>query len=210
VINLTHGTYLSPVLVAAHLKGDGSFPGPGATASPSIRKLAESGDVTDFQTDILNDNPSAVTQILNGSAHTKVAPGESVSTVISTGSNDRLTVVAKLLPTNDGFTALNSIDIPTNSGVYYYGLNALDAGTEANDELVVPNGDTVGVQGIGPDSDITTGINGTNTVGPDTNTMVHVHRGVLGDNDPSGGRSDLDSTTQRWLNPVARVVIEVP
>jgi hypothetical protein len=39
--------------------------------------------------------------------------------------------------------------------------------------------------------------------------MVHIHRGVLGDDDPSGGASDLDSTAHRWLNPVAKLVIEV-
>jgi hypothetical protein len=32
---------------------------------------------------------------------------------------------------------------------------------------------------------------------------------VLGDTDPFGGISDLDSTVHRWQNPVAEVIIEV-
>ena len=39
--------------------------------------------------------------------------------------------------------------------------------------------------------------------------VVHIHRNVLGDSDPLGGASDIDNTVQRWLNPVARVVLTV-
>ena len=49
----------------------------------------------------------------------------------------------------------------------------------------------------------------TGVAGADSNTMVHVHRGILGDTDPTGGKSDLDSTIHRWQNPVAKVVITV-
>jgi hypothetical protein len=52
-------------------------------------------------------------------------------------------------------------------------------------------------------------VNATGAAGPDHNTRVHVHRGVLGDTDPLGGVSDLDSRVHRWQNPVARVVIRV-
>ena len=38
---------------------------------------------------------------------------------------------------------------------------------------------------------------------------VHIHRNALGDSDPTGGASDLDSSIHRWLNPVARVVVTV-
>ena len=43
----------------------------------------------------------------------------------------------------------------------------------------------------------------------DANPNVHIHRGSLGDVDPTGGTSDLDSTVHRWLNPVIRVVVTV-
>jgi hypothetical protein len=32
---------------------------------------------------------------------------------------------------------------------------------------------------------------------------------VLGDTDPSGGVSDLDSRIHRWLNPVAKLVLTI-
>ena len=50
---------------------------------------------------------------------------------------------------------------------------------------------------------------GTGASGVDANTSVHFHRGVVGDTDPDGGISDLDSSIHRWLNPVTEVVIEV-
>ena len=53
------------------------------------------------------------------------------------------------------------------------------------------------------------GINGTGVTSFETNTAVHIHRGVIGDDDPNGGKSDLDETIHRWLNPVAEVIIEV-
>ncbi len=128
---------------------------------------------------------------------------------MSSASNDRLSILCKLMPTNDGFAAVNSITIPTDPGRYVYNLIAYDAGTEANDELIVANGNTVGVQGISADADIPTGTGGSGASGADTNTTVHVHRGALGDDNPTGGISDLDISRHRWLNPVARVIIDV-
>jgi hypothetical protein len=32
---------------------------------------------------------------------------------------------------------------------------------------------------------------------------------VLGDDNATGGKSDINNMTQRWLNPVARLVITV-
>ena len=50
---------------------------------------------------------------------------------------------------------------------------------------------------------------GTGAAMADANPNVHIHRGSLGDLDPTGGTSDLDSTVHRWLNPVIRVVVTV-
>ena len=43
----------------------------------------------------------------------------------------------------------------------------------------------------------------------EANSVVHIHRGVIGDTNPTGGSSDLDSRVHRWLNPVAELVITV-
>jgi hypothetical protein len=39
--------------------------------------------------------------------------------------------------------------------------------------------------------------------------FVHIHRGVLGDHNATGGVSDINASGQRWLNPVARVILTV-
>ena len=115
-----------------------------------------------------------------------------------------------LLPTNDGFVGLDALPIPQTPGVYVYTLNAYDAGTEANDEVVVGGaGGAPGTPGIPADPGGHAGTNGTGAAGADDNSTVHIHRGVLGDGNASGGISDLDSSRHRWLNPVARLVIEV-
>ena len=118
--------------------------------------------------------------------------------------------MAMLLPTNDGFVGLDSLRIPRIPGTYTYFLNGYDAGTEANDELInTTDGGTPGVPGIpgAPGEDAGTG--GSGAAGVDTNTNVHIHPSVVGDTNPAGGISDLNSTIHRWQNPVAEVIIEV-
>jgi hypothetical protein len=114
--------------------------------------------------------------------------------------NRYLSLTAMLLPTNDGFVGLDSLPIPRIPGTYRYDLYGYDAGTEANDERIteIP-GAPGGHAGTG----------GSGVSGPDDNATVHIHRGVVGDADPEGGISDLDSSIHRWLNPVAEIVIEV-
>ena len=138
-----------------------------------------------------------------------LAPGASTTTALSTdAANTRLSVVAMLLPTNDGFVGLPAMTIPTTPGTYTWTLNGYDAGTEANDELITGGG-APGVAGIPADPGGAEGSNGTGVGGPDVNDSVHVHRGNLGDSDLNGGSSDLDSRVHRWLNPVARIVVTV-
>lgn len=49
--------------------------------------------------------------------------------------NVSLSIVAMMLPSNDGFIGLDNWPIPKVAGTYTVYLNAYDAGTEANDEL---------------------------------------------------------------------------
>lgn len=210
VTNLTHGMYLGPILVAAHAQGAGVF-SPGSAASTNMITLAENGDVSGLNTDFIS--AGADTTTLTGSVGgNKLGPGESVSqaSFISGAGNDRLSILCKLMPTNDGFAAVTSIVIPTDPGRYVFNLVAYDAGSEANDELVTVNGATVDQPGIGFDANVPTdtGASG-GASGADGNTTIHVHRGALGDDNPTGGTSDLDVTRHRWLNPVARVIVDV-
>ena len=144
-----------------------------------------------------------------------------------------LSLVTMLIPTNDAFAGLDSWPIPTEPGTYNINLNAYDSGTEANDEISDLRTDVVeagtgnalggyavpGMAGSGNPNATNVGTGGTG-VGlkiiageledDGGEGIVHIHRNVLGDTDPNGGISDLDSRVHRWLNPVARLTVIVP
>jgi hypothetical protein len=211
VTNLTHGMYLGDVQIAAHPQNQG-VPISGDASGTGIQTLAETGDVSDLVAEFEANSTSPDLATLTDTGDGKTGPGESIAAdFTSAAANVRLTILSKISPTNDGFVALNSIIIPTEPGLYTFNMIAYDAGTEANDEVVYVGTDTVGVQGIAIAAlgDMNTGTNGSGAAGPDNNTTIHVHRGVLGDDLDSSGISDLDITTHRWLNPVARVIITV-
>lgn len=202
--NLTHGSHFTPLLFAAHEQGHQLFELAEA-ASANLQAMAEGGDISGLITDLnavnadISENPAAgLTE-----------PGQSISFDMTTQeTNTQLSVAAMILPTNDGFVGLNALSIPKQAGTYTYYLNAYDAGTEANDEIV-NGGGAPGAPGIPADPLGLNGVNATGLTNTESNGDVHIHRGVVGDTDAAGGASDLDSRVHRWLNPVARLVIEV-
>jgi hypothetical protein len=88
-------------------------------------------------------------------------------------------------------------------------LLGYDAGTEGNDEMV--GSGVPGEPGFpAPQPVIDSGVgSGATGIEISAEGFVHVHRNVLGDSDPSGGRSDINSAVHRWLNPVARVTVTI-
>lgn len=205
ITNLTNGIWFTPFLVAAHPDGSGIFT-VGQPASANLQAMAEGGDISGLSTDL--DAVGAT--IVENPAGGPLPPGMSAVANLNTDgtSNVLLTVVAMLLPTNDAFSALNGVTIPTEPGTYVYNLPAYDAGTEANDELITGGG-APGVPGIPADPGGLAGTGGTGAATADANSNVHIHRNTLGDTDAAGGVSDLDSRVHRWLNPVIRVVVTV-
>ena len=119
-----------------------------------------------------------------------------------------LSVVAMMLPTNDGFIGLDGWEIPTEVGSYTIYLNGYDAGTEVNDEIIdtVNGGAEDGIPAA-PGMDAGTGASGVTDM--ESNQTVHIHRGNTGDTSLTAGISDVDSRIHRWLNPVAKVVVTV-
>lgn len=204
ITNGTNAIYFTPLLVAAH-PADAKLFTVGSQASTALQKMAEGGDTSALITNLnsvnatLSDNP-------NGGL---LAPGASVTTTLSIDENvnSNLSVVAMMLPTNDGFVALNNAPIPTQAGTYKYAVNAYDAGTEANDEIINGGGapNTPGIP-ASPDGNGGTGASG---VTSSIEGYVHTHRGNLGDFDATSGKSDLDTRHHRWLNPVANITITV-
>ena len=129
--------------------------------------------------------------------------GPSASTtfeMMNADGNDQLSMATMILPTNDGFAGLNSWMIPEEAGTQTIYLRAYDAGTEANNELVVEGSGASGVLGIPAAPGGMAGMNGTGVTDQEDNQTVHVHRGNLGDDDATGGISDINNTVHRWLN----------
>ncbi|HNP25841.1 MAG TPA: spondin domain-containing protein [Nitrosomonas sp.] len=98
-----------------------------------------------------------------------------------------ISLFAMMLPTNDGFIALNNMELPQAGSVRYH-LNAYDAGTETNTESCtdIP----------GPLCE------GTAQSPDDTGEgFVHIHRGI------SGLTATINPAEYDWKNPVAVVTI---
>ncbi|MGX9415860.1 spondin domain-containing protein [Vibrio sp. RC27] len=194
--NLTHNIYFTPVVAGAH---DSSFEIFETTtpATAELEVLAEQGDISGVSGLLGN----AGADVIENPAGGLLASGESTTFLLSNSvGNDYLSVAAMMLPTNDAFIGLDSWEIPSEVGTYTVYLNAYDAGTEANDELAdsipaFPGGDA-GTGGFGVTAEIGT-------------SNIHIHPGVIGDDDALGGISDLDSSVHRWLNPVAKLTVVV-
>jgi len=202
--NLTHGSHFTPLLFSAHDSDQHIFQ-ISTTASQSLQAMAEGGNISGLAADLSAVNAD----ITENPAAGLTAPGQSVSFNMTTQStNTNLSVAAMVLPTNDGFVGLDSLVIPGDAGTYTFYLNAYDAGTEANDEIV-NGGGAPGTPGIPADPLGQNGSSATGLANTENNSNVHIHRGVIGDTDATGGASDLDSRVHRWLNPVARLIIEV-
>jgi hypothetical protein len=185
VQNLTHGSHFTPLLVSAHDASTHLFKS-GEVASASLQAMAEGGSIAG----LVGDLGAANATIVENPAGGLLAPGASTTTsVLNTDgtTNNYLSVVAMVLPSNDGFAGLNSWHIPTTSGTYTVNVNAYDAGTEANNELLgAANAGMSGVLGMPGAPSGSAGTGGTGASAVDNNTMVHIHRGVLGDTNATG------------------------
>ncbi|MBO2673479.1 spondin domain-containing protein [Shewanella algae] len=202
--NLTHGNHFTPLLIAAH-DGNSHLFQAGEPASSALQKMAEGGDISELQQTVTANNGVTVANPAAG----LLAPGAKVEKVmLDSGALTHLSLVAMLLPTNDAFVGLDGWEIPNTPGSYTLYLNAYDAGTEANDEQITGGG-APGVPGIPAAPDGMGGQNGTGVMDDSSNDRVHIHPGLLGDTDPNGGISDVDSRIHRWLNPVAALIVTV-
>lgn len=193
--NLTHGIYFTPTIAGAH-DSDASIFTATEAASAELQSLAEGGDTSGVYSVLSTAGADLV------ESTGPLAPASSTDLVLSnSASNGYLSVAAMMLPTNDAFIGLDSWEIPTEAGTYTVYLNAYDAGTEVNDELAssIPN----------PLFITTLDSGGTGVATTLSNTNVHIHPGILGDADETGGRSDFNSSLHRWLNPVAKLTVVV-
>lgn len=203
IVNMTGASYFTPLLVSVHSDSITLFE-TGQAAGDALQAMAEGGDISGLSAQL----QGAGAVVSENPAGGLLMPGQSTTaTVMSSAENDTLSLAAMILPTNDGFVALNGWKIPQKPGTYHVHLSAYDAGTEGNDEIV-NGGGMPGVPGIPADPGGHNGSGGTG-VSTEAEGFVHIHRGVLGDQDANGGLSDLNSSVHRWLNPVATAIITV-
>ncbi|RDV28096.1 hypothetical protein DXV75_03790 [Alteromonas aestuariivivens] len=203
--NLTHGIYFTPLLVAAH-SNEASLFEVGESASPELQSMAEGGDISG----LVMTAQMVGADMLQNPAGGLLEPTKTASASLSTSDgNTVLSLVAMLLPTNDGFVGLDNWPIPSEPGTYVVYLNGYDAGTEANDEIRGNGMPGMAGMPVPEPLEELVGMNGSGVASSVTNASVHVHPGNIGDNDQNGGISDISNLTQRWLNPVARLTVTV-
>ena len=236
ITNLTSGFHFTPRLLVAHDLGAPNTPlfTSGAPASTGLIAIAEGGNTAPLAATLDTSTTTQTNQTFGG----LVAPATtSANYTFETNGHTHLSLLSMLIPTNDAFVGLSNWQIPTTPGTYTVNINAYDSGSEANDEINsgntaltisdggafggapgrpgmatppptqpnLQNGATgVAVQAAG-------GVLTVNLADPNGGEgNVHIHRNTLGDGDAAGGRSDLDATVHRWLNPVARLTVIVP
>ncbi len=188
ITNLTRGQQFTPILVATHRAGVKLFD-LGQPASPELATLAEEGNTVPLAS-LLTAIPE-VLDVTNSSG--LLNPGASVTLKVKTrGVFNHLSVASMLIPTNDGFFALNGVKGPRDQGVATETSIAYDAGSERNDELCasIP----------GPSFAECGGPGGGGAPADGEEGYVHVHAGIH-------GIGDLNTADRDWRNPVARIVI---
>jgi hypothetical protein len=188
VTNLTRAQQFTPILLASHKASVRLF-ALGQPASPQLATVAEEGNTAPLAA-LLDANPG-VLDIANSGA--LLGPGESVTIHVRTRDGfDHLSLASMLIPTNDGFIALNGVAGPAGSRSAMHTSVAYDAGSERNDELcaAIPGPSFVECGGPGGGGMPAGGEEG----------YVHVHAGIH-------GIGNLNEAERDWRNPVARIVI---
>ena len=190
ITNITNSMIFTPILVASHREKISIFE-LGEEASDALAEIAESGDF-DRLAELLANNGADVNDSVN-----PLMPGHSVDVMVSAEHGARrITVASMLLPTNDGFFALNGVKVPKRGSVTYYSPG-YDAGSEFNDDdcAHIP-GPQCGGEALSDASDSDEG-------------YVHIHRGIKGEvNIPvTEPASAFEGVVFDWRNPVAKITI---
>jgi Spondin_N len=189
VTNVTRDQQFTPILVASHQAGVRLFE-LGEPASSELQIVAEEGDVAPLTAALLA--LPGVLDVTNSGA--LLDPGASATIIVRVrGTFKHISLAAMLIPTNDGFFALNGARMPSgrNQSLVLTSV-AYDAGSERNDELCasIPGPSFVECGGPGGGGQPAGGEEG----------YVHVHAGIH-------GIGDLDEAQRDWRNPVARITL---
>lgn len=205
ITNLTHGQPMTPPVVATHRKRTRVFD-VGQPASFGVKEIAENGNNAPLLADLgANKKVFQAVQAGGGPLVPTGKPGsanfpDSVTFNITAGRGaNRLSVVAMLICTNDGFTGLDSVRLPKwlGDGKVFYSAG-YDAGTERNTEdfadIVPP------CQGL---------INGSsNGESAGTSNPALAEGGVIQHHPNIQGIADLVPATHAWQDPVMKITVK--
>ena len=196
--NTSRGQPFTPPLTVTHNEYVDLFT-VGTAASFGIKEIAENGNLTPLVEALSNDpNVSDLVVAVAGDPP-PLLPRQTVKFRITADADSRyLSFASMLICTNDGFTGLDSIELPKHIGDQVrFGLRGYDAGTEINTEdfadIVPPCQGLVG---------ITSEDEGTGESNPALaeNSVVKVHPNVQ-------GGDDLVPKVHGWREPVGKVRI---
>lgn len=204
ITNLTSGQPLSPPLLVVH---DDSFHvyEPGEAASNGVIQIAENGNLAPLQAEL--DGAPGVLEVVTSDQGPLVPAGnpadtdfsDTVTLTVPANDGDRLSLVMMLVCTNDGFTGLDGVSLPTTAGEsMVLDTTSYETGTEDNTEafedIMPPCQGLVGVTGDAP---------GTAMSNPDLAEgadRIVPHQGIQG----TGG---LDPDVHGWAEPASTVTI---
>lgn len=189
--NLTDGQPMTPPLIVAHTS-DLDLWEMGEAASTEIQEIAENGNLDPAVT-LVGASDEVYSSVVGDAP---LLPGESVTLTLEAPAGAKLSWVSMLICTNDGFTGLDSVDLP-DTGSETFDTNAYDAGTEMNTEdfadIVPPCQALVGVSS---DDE------GTGTTNP-----ALAEGGTIGAHAGIQGGTDLTTEDHGWTDPVAMVTV---
>jgi len=203
IVNLTEGQPLTPPVIATHRWGFDLFE-VGDLASVGVMQVAENGNVPNLVSaleqatgvaEVVAGTEPLVPEGLPGSAS---HPDRATFRITAPGHVPFISFVSMLICTNDGFTGINHVRLPTKIGDSRVIVAAgYDAGTEMDTEdfadIVPPCQSLVGITSSDP---------GTGASNPALleGGVIHHHPGIVGGN-------DLEPDVHGWENPVVRIRI---
>lgn len=201
ITNLTSGQPFTPPILTTHNRRTKVF-AITEDASEGIQALAENGNGEPLVAALNND--VNVHDVVTGSA--PLVPGsnpgatgfESSETFVVTarGNARFLSIASMLICTNDGFTGINSVRLPSRKKTVY--AVAYDASTEQNTEdfadIVPPCQGLIGISSDDP------GVGASNPMLAEDGFVIP-HSGIH-------GGFDLQPVVHDWADPVAKIVIE--
>lgn len=202
ITNNNRTQWFTPPVLAVHERSAQVF-SVGKKASIGVTEIAENGNLDPLVGALTGAPGITSVGVAVSAGPPPLAPGES-TTLTLTGSNrhDRLSMVAMLICTNDGFSGLDTVRLPRWVGdSALYGAGSYDAGTEVNTENlgdIVPPCQALN-RVADPEGEPGSGVSNPALA---ENGKIKRHRGVQ-------GIDDLTAASHGWDTGQASLVLSI-